>query len=316
MNALFLRLRPACRTLYTAFLLLSSPALVLAAPVNQSMLDYDDYTDSAKAPPKQTAPPPAATAPGNPMQPGQTVLLAPLRVLVTPAPAAMPPEAATDAGQPTQQATAQEMPTTASSISQPAAMLEQQFIATLLETLHARGLRAEMAVPGAASTQEAMLLPPLPDLRDEQNKALSLHKQPKKSNARHKEPEPPAPQPGTGTLGGELEVTPATLISQEPQARKKEKRRLRAVAAATLRYSILLEIPGSKAVLLRGEKQGTATLHIPFTQEQETQATLGATAQKLAMQRLAQGIADALMGQLPMPEQTTKNKTKGKKRSR
>ena len=314
MNAFSLLLRPACRALFTGLLLLCSPALGLAAPVNQSMLDYDDYTDSAKAPPKQTAPPPAATAPGNPMQPGQTVLLAPLRVLVTPAPAAMAPETGTDAGLQTQKATAQALPSVTTSMSQPATVLEQQFLATLLETLAARGLRAEMAVPTAASTQEAMLLPPLRDLRDEQNKALSLHKQPQKANARYKEPEPPAPQPGTGTLGGELEVTPATLISQEPQARKKEKRRLRAVAAATLRYSILLEIPGSKAVLLRGEKQGTATLHIPFTQEQEAQATLGATAQKLAMQRLAQGIADALMGQLPVPEQTTK--AKGKKRSR
>ena len=313
MNALFLGLRPACRTLYVVFLLFSSPALVLAAPVNQSMLDYDDYTDAAKTPPQKTAPAPAAKASGNRMQPGQTVLLAPLRVLVTPAPAAMAPETGTDAGLQTQKATAQALPSVTTSMSQPATVLEQQFLATLLETLAARGLRAEMAVPTAASTQEAMLLPPLRDLRDEQNKALSLHKQPQKANARYKEPEPPAPQPGTGTLGGELEVTPATLISQEPQA-KKEKRRLRANAAATLRYSILLEIPGNKAALLRGEKQGTATLHIPFTQEQEAQATLGATAQKLAMQRLAQGIADALMGQLPVPEQTTK--AKGKKRSR
>ena len=316
MNALFLRLRPACRTLYTVFFLLSSPCLALAAPVNQSMQDYDDFTDAAKTAPNKTAPASSPKASASPMQPGQTVLLAPLRVLAPPAPKAMPPETGTDAGQQTQQAAAQAMPTMASSISQPAAVLEQQFIATLLETLQARGLRAEMAVPIAASTEEAMLLPPLRDLRDEQNKTLSLHKQPKKANARHKEPEPPAPQPGTGTLGGELEVTPATLISQEPQARKKEKRRLRAEAAATLRYSILLEIPGSKAVLLRGEKQGTATLHIPFTQEQEAQATLGATAQKLAMQRLAQGIADALMGQLPVPEQTTKAKGKGKTRSR
>ncbi|WP_027188807.1 hypothetical protein [Desulfovibrio cuneatus] len=308
MNALFLLLRPACFALYAGLFLLCSPALALAAPVNQSMLDYDDYTDAAKTTPKKrvTNTPPKASA--NPMQPGQTILLAPLRVLMSPAPKAAPQETA--------EATAQAVPPINSSMAQPAAALEQQFIAILMETLAERGLRAEMAVPTAATTTEAMPLPPLRDVRDEQNKALALPKEAKQAATKHKAPEVPTPLPGTGTLGGELEITPALLIAQEPEAKKKEKRRLRAEAAATLRYSILLEIPGSKAMLLRGEKQGAAALHIPFTQEQETQATLGATTQKLALQRLAQNVADALMGQLPVPQQATKAKTKGKKRSR
>lgn len=241
------------------------------------------------------------------MQPGQTMLLAPLRVLVTPAPKAGPQETA--------EAAAQVLPPLAASAAQPAAALEQQFIAILLEKLTERGLRAEMAVPATATTTEAMQLPPLRDIRDEHNKALALPKEAKQA-AKRKEPEAPAPRPGTGTLGGELEITPALLIAQEPEARKKEKRRLRAEAVATLRYSILLEIPGSKAVLLRGEQQGAAALHIPFTQEQETQGTLGATTQKLALQRLAENVTNALMGQLPIPEQATKAKNRGKKRSR
>lgn len=240
------------------------------------------------------------------MQAGQTVLVAPLRVLVTPAPNAMP---GTTEGVPGQLVIPPSMMPQAD-------IFGQQFTKFLLEALQERGLRAEMAIPAIAANTSEMPLPPLRDLRDEQNNAVRLPKEGKQTAANHKASPEPAPQPGTGTLGGELEIVPPVFTLQEPKAGKKGNRRLLAQAAATLRYSILLEVPGSKAVLLRGEKQGTAALHMPFTPEQETQAALGATTQKFALQRLAENMVDALMGQLPVPEQAVKAKPRGKKRSR